>query len=83
MTLAQVHGLELAYIPGRRGDGKINRPVHGGREDEAFIVVGVFADEVDPAGRPEERRCFPIKGPVGRERFLGLDALSVEELGFG
>jgi hypothetical protein len=53
--------------PGRSGEN--NGLVCGPWQDEAFIVIGVLADEVDPARRDDEDR-FPgevLAKPVGHD----------------
>ena len=43
---------------GRGGDCYIGREANGGGHDEAVVVVGVFADQVDAAGRAEDSRLI-------------------------
>ena len=37
-------------------------PIDGGRQNEAQVVVGVLADQVDPAGRADDADCRPVGG---------------------
>ncbi len=53
--LVEVAGDEVAEPVGPGRDGEDDGLVRGPRHDEPFVVVGVLADEVDPAGRGDEK----------------------------
>ena len=61
--LVEVAGDEVAEPVGPGRDGKDDDLVGGAGKDEAFVVVGVLADEVDPAGRDDEEG-LPGKMPA-------------------
>ncbi len=52
--LIEVAGDELADAVGPGRDGEDDGLVRGPGKDEALVVIGVLADEVDPAGRDDE-----------------------------
>jgi hypothetical protein len=43
----QVVSVGMEEAIGARGEGGVDREMDGGGEDEAFVVIGMFADEVD------------------------------------
>lgn len=48
-TPRRPHSSRVLCTLGSPTDGDVHRPVDGDGQDEAGVVVGVFADEVDPA----------------------------------
>ncbi len=53
----------MRQLVSTRGEtAKIYGLVRGGREDEALVVVGVLADQVDPARRADEEGLGPEPG---------------------
>jgi hypothetical protein len=56
-TLAGVGGYDAAARSSRAPGGDDGVPLDGKRHDEALIVVGVLADEVDAAGRGDGDRA--------------------------
>ena len=46
----ELFGMDDQVAIGPRGDGYIRREAKGGRHDEAVVVVGVFADQIDASG---------------------------------
>ena len=55
---AAVFRIEAKFAVARRGRGDVSGEVQRYGQDEAEIVVGVLADQIDPAGRPEHTRLL-------------------------
>ena len=81
ILLVEVAGDEVAKPVGPVSDGEDDDLVRGAGKDEPFVVIGVLADEVDPAGRDDQER-FPREmlaesfGDDGHERVHDLSFTS-------
>ena len=64
----QLHPTVLA---GERRD--VDLPVDRGRQNEPQVVVGVLADQVDPAGRADDADRRPVGSGGGFARDKGID----------
>ena len=77
--LFEIAGDEVAETVGPGGHGEDDGLVRGPGHDEAFVVVGVLADEVDPAGRDHEDRLprEVTAEPVRDDGHEGVHGLSL------
>ena len=65
-----------------RGDGHCCRAIDGDRQDEAAVVVGVFADEVDAPGCfGDELRLAAVLSGEGADEVRGVGGHAVVSIG--
>jgi len=54
--LIKIAGIKAAGIILPGSDGQNNRPVSSPWQNKAFVIISMFADQIDPAGRSYQNR---------------------------